>query len=115
MCHTHNKLFTLEHIKECQSLTGCERIPEFANKLRVTPFIDWDKEDKLQAIGAFALLTIQLNNLTMQARASLVQSKPTSAYVKSGNKRGRPSNQEVTLRTNTTINQFYPRADRRPA
>ncbi len=65
MCKDHNKLFDLNHIKECNSITGCERIPEFANKLKSTPFIEWDKEDKLQAVGAFALLVIQLNNLTL--------------------------------------------------
>jgi hypothetical protein len=34
LCHKHNKLFTLEHIGECDALTGCERIREFSNRLK---------------------------------------------------------------------------------
>jgi hypothetical protein len=64
LCHKHNKLFTLEHIGECDALTGCERIREFSNRLKEQPLLDWEKEERLSAIGAFALLTIQMKNLT---------------------------------------------------
>ena len=64
LCHKHNKLFTLEHIGECDALTGCERIREFSNRLKEQHLLDWEKEERLSAIGAFALLTIQMKNLT---------------------------------------------------
>ena len=55
-CETHNCLFNLEHIQGCDQLTGCESIPEYAAKLKETPFIEWDMDTKFKAIGAFALL-----------------------------------------------------------
>lgn len=59
LCHVHNRLFTLDHIETCDQLTGCEKIREYSNMLRgETPFMDWEPETKLGAIGAFALLTI---------------------------------------------------------
>ena len=72
LCNKHNKLFTLEHIGECDSLTGCERIREFSGKLKEVPILEWDKEERLSAIGAFALLTLQMKSLTEQHRATLV-------------------------------------------
>lgn len=65
MCKDHNVLFDLNHIKECNSITGCERIPEFANELKKTPFIEWDLDLKYEAIKAFAMLVVQLQNLTL--------------------------------------------------
>jgi hypothetical protein len=64
LCHKHNKLFTLQHTVECDSLTGCERIREYSNRLKEQPLLDWEKEKRLSAIGAFALLTIKMKNLT---------------------------------------------------
>jgi hypothetical protein len=34
LCHKNNKLFTLEHIGECNALTGCEIIIDFSNRLK---------------------------------------------------------------------------------
>jgi hypothetical protein len=39
------------------------------------PFTEWDKEVKLKAIGAYALLVIKLENLTRNDRGSLVHNK----------------------------------------
>ena len=64
LCHKHNKLFTLDHIGECDALSGCERIREYSNKLKQLHILEWDKEERLNAIAAFALLTIQMQNLT---------------------------------------------------
>jgi hypothetical protein len=57
-------LFTLEHTGECDALTGCERIREFSNRLKEQPLLEWEKKDRLSAIGAFALLTLQMKSLT---------------------------------------------------
>jgi hypothetical protein len=64
LCHKHDKLFTLEHIGECDTLSGCERIREFSNRLKEQPLLEWEKEERLSAIGAFALLTLQMKSLT---------------------------------------------------
>jgi len=64
LCHKHDKLFTLEHIGECDAHRGCEKIREFSNRLKEQPLLDWEKEDRLSAIGAFALLTLQMKSLT---------------------------------------------------
>ena len=33
-CKKHNRLFTLDHIEECDTLTGVEGIRGYANKLK---------------------------------------------------------------------------------
>ncbi len=91
----------------CDQLSNVERIPEFAKLLKEVPFIEWDKELKLAAVGQFALLVIQLENLTKNDRASIVHTKTGSDYIKTGNKRGRPSKAAVTANENMKIDQFY--------
>ena len=51
LCHKHNKLFTLDHIGECDALSGCERIREYSNKLKQLHILEWDKEERLNAIA----------------------------------------------------------------
>jgi len=34
MCKKHNRLFTLDHVESCDSLTGCQDIRKNANKLK---------------------------------------------------------------------------------
>jgi hypothetical protein len=38
MCHTHNKVYTVDHIAECNQLEGCESIPKYAQMLKEKPF-----------------------------------------------------------------------------
>ena len=104
MCHKHNRLFTLDHVGSCDQLTGCKKIREYDNKLRIQHLLEWDSRLRLEAIAAFALLTIQKQNLTAQKEVTLVQTEPPQAYVKTGRGRGRPSNKEKIAKTNTTIN-----------
>jgi hypothetical protein len=33
-CHKHNKLFTIDHLEECDTLQNCEKIREYANRLK---------------------------------------------------------------------------------
>ena len=72
MCHRHKRLFTLDHIESCDQLSGCQSIRTYANKLKEKPLLDWDKQERLNAIGAFALLTIQIQNLAAQKEITLV-------------------------------------------
>ena len=48
-----------------------------------------------------------MNNLTLSEKAKLVQTKSTSAYVKSNKKKGRKSNMTKVAETNTKLDQFY--------
>ena len=74
MCKKHKRLFTLDHVESCDSLTGCQDIRKYANKLKDQHILDWDKEDRLHGIAVFALLTIQMQNLTASKEAVLVSS-----------------------------------------
>ena len=73
MCHKHNRLFPLVHIESCDQLTGCEQIREYANKLKDQHILSWPSDERLKGIAAFALLTIQMQNLTAQKEVTLVQ------------------------------------------
>ena len=110
-CVDHNCLFDLDHIKVCDQLIHCERVPEFAAKLKETPFIEWDLELKFEPIKAFALLVAQLHNLTETKLARMVNTKPAREYVRTGKKKGRRSNAEKLAETNTSLLQFYRRED----
>ena len=59
-CRKHNRLFTLDHIEERDALTGVEDIRGYANKLKEHHILDWGREDRLKAIAAFVLLTLQM-------------------------------------------------------
>ncbi len=56
------------------------------------PFIDFDKDLKVQAIGAFALLVILLKILTNKDKIIIVHTKKVNDYGKAGKKKERPSN-----------------------
>ena len=111
MCEEHKCLFDLDHIQKCDQLTGCGKVPEYAAKLKETPFIEWDMNEKFDAISAYALLIAELHNLTVHKRARMVNNRPVKEYVKTGKKRGRRSNAERTAERNTTLYQFYRRED----
>ena len=53
-CHKHNLLFTRDHIVECDALVECEKVREYALKLKEKHILDWDKEERLHAIYTFA-------------------------------------------------------------
>ena len=64
LCCKHNKLFSLSHIEECDALSGVGDIRKYANKLKEVHLLEWQREERLQAITAFALLTLQMQNLS---------------------------------------------------
>ena len=55
-CQKHNQLFTLDHISECTELMNCEKIKEYANRLKVQHILEWEKEERAQAIVAYVRL-----------------------------------------------------------
>ena len=107
MCKKHQVLFNLDHIEKCDSLSGCQDIRKYANKLKDQHILDWDKDDRLHGIALFAYLTIQMQNLMTSKEAILVVNKPETTYIKSGRGRGRPKKTEQIAKTNSTINQFF--------
>ena len=34
MCHRHNTLFTIDHVLDCDLISGCDDIRRYANRLR---------------------------------------------------------------------------------
>ena len=60
MCHRHDVLFTIDHVLECDQISGCDDIRRFANRLRTQHILEWEQEERLMAITQFALLTIQM-------------------------------------------------------
>ncbi len=107
MCHKHKQLFTLDHIESCDSLTGCGDIRKYANMLKDKHILDWNKEDRHHGIACFVYLTIQIQNLMASKEASLISTKPTETYIKTGRKPGRPKKSEEIAKTNTKINQYF--------
>jgi hypothetical protein len=57
-CHKHNQLFTLEHVVECDTLMNCDKIREYANRLKVGHILEWEREERIVAIAQFASLTV---------------------------------------------------------
>ena len=55
-CQKHNQLFTLDHISECNELVNCEKIKEYVNRLKVQHILEWEKEERAQAIVAYVRL-----------------------------------------------------------
>ena len=53
---------------------------------------------------AYALLVIQLENLTRHDRVEMAQNKTVQEYVRNGKRRGRKSNLEKIAESNTTLN-----------
>ena len=49
-------------------------------------------------------LTIQIQNLMASKEASLISTKPTETYIKTGRRPGRPKKSEEIAKTNTKIN-----------
>jgi hypothetical protein len=47
-----------DHIVECDALIGCEKVREYSNKLKETRLLEWEKEERLDAILTFAQLTV---------------------------------------------------------
>ena len=57
-CHKHDRLYTLDHICECDALVECGKVREYANKLKEKHILDWEKDERTHAIYTFAQLTV---------------------------------------------------------
>ena len=66
LCLSHNKLYTLEHIGTCDRLSNSQDIQRYAVLLKKEHILDWEKEERHDAIDAFAKLTQQIHNLAAQ-------------------------------------------------
>ena len=59
-------------MEECDALQNCEKIREYANRLKEQHILEWERDERLHAIAVFSSLIIQMKNLTEQRRAMLV-------------------------------------------
>jgi hypothetical protein len=58
LCMKHNKLFTLDHLEECDTISGCKDIRKYAKKLKGLHITKWEKEKRYHGIALFAYLTV---------------------------------------------------------
>ena len=49
MCHRHDVLFTIDHVLECDQISGCDYIRRYADRLRRQHILEWE-EERLMAI-----------------------------------------------------------------
>ncbi len=63
-CEAHRVLFTTEPIDQCDLLVGCTNISTYARKMKEMYLLDWPRDELLQAISEFVLLTVKMQNLT---------------------------------------------------
>ena len=72
LCHKHKKMFTLEHLKDCDQIQGCPDIAKFAERIKRGENIRlWDEKEILEAVAQFSYLAMQMEHLTKSNRASL--------------------------------------------
>ena len=69
--------------------------------------LDWPKDERMEAITEFTLLTMQMQNLTAQSRARLVATTKAYQHVKEKKKRGRKSNAEKAAKGSMRIDQYF--------
>ena len=50
--------FTMEHVEQCDGLTGCNNIRSYAKRLKEQLILEWEPEERVQTIAEFALLTL---------------------------------------------------------
>ena len=106
-CHKHNRMFDLDHIRNCSEISGCPDIAKYAKMIKEGGNIRlWDQEVLATSILQYTQLALQLANLTARSQASLVHT-PTKKKAPTGNKRGRPKAADVIARTNLKVDQFF--------
>ena len=50
MFHRHDTLFTIDHVLECDQISGYYDIMRYANRLRQKHSLVWEEEELLMAI-----------------------------------------------------------------
>ena len=72
-CMKHNQIFTLDHLATCSEIQGCRNIAKYAELIKKQHILDWEAEEREQAILEYSSLTAQMQNLTAQHKAKLVE------------------------------------------
>ncbi|MFN9907695.1 MAG: hypothetical protein ACK56F_16480, partial [bacterium] len=49
-CMKHNQTFNLDHITTCSEIQGCKNIAKYAKMIKEKHILDWQEEDRQQAI-----------------------------------------------------------------
>jgi len=105
-CLKHNQIFTLQHLASCSEIQGCQNITKFAKRIKEQHILDWEKEEREQAILEYTSLTVQMQNLTAQHRAKIVEVE-TPKHEPTGRPRGRPKATEKVAQTNHKVNEYF--------
>jgi hypothetical protein len=51
LCKKQNKLFTFDHIEECDTLSGGQDTRKYANMLKDLHILKWEKEERWYGIA----------------------------------------------------------------
>jgi hypothetical protein len=88
-CLKHKVLFNLDHLASCSEIQGCQNVARYAKRIKEQHILDWEEEERNQAILEYTSLVAQMMNLTAQRRAKIVEVE-VPKYEKTGRGRGRP-------------------------
>jgi hypothetical protein len=59
LCHKHKRMFTLDHLKECELIKDCPDISKYAERIRKGENIrTWEEKDILDAVAQFSSLAM---------------------------------------------------------
>ena len=105
-CIKHNTTFNLNHLVTCCEIQGCKDIAKYAKKIKDSHILEWNEEERTDAILQYTSLTVQMQNLTAQHRAKIEQVE-IPKYEKTGGKRGRPRGTDKIAKTNHKVSDYY--------
>ena len=111
-CLKHDTIFNLEHLAICSEIQGCQNIERYAKRIKEQHILDWDEEERLNAILEYTSLTVQMQNLTAQQRAKIEQVDVPN-YQKTGGKRGRPKATDQIAKTNHKVSDYFNKKDKK--
>ena len=60
----HNTTFNLDHLATCSEINGCKDIAKYAKKIKDSHILEWNEEERTDAILQYTSLTVQMQNLT---------------------------------------------------
>ncbi len=94
ICSKQNVQFTMEHVESCDEISGCKNIRKYARRLKEQNILEWEVDDRRQAIMEFASLAVQMKCLQESRQTQLVQTQQFPTYQKTARGPGIPSLKE---------------------
>ena len=59
-CLKHNTVFNLDHLASCSKIQGCQNIARYAQKIKDKYILEWDEEERTNAILEYTYLAVQM-------------------------------------------------------